>query len=142
MWSIAQLAGLACIWHGAITRRRSGRLWASVAFIGLEGGALVVGRGSCPVGPLQAEWGDPVPFFELVLPPQAAKAAIPVLAIVSCGGIAALILRRPGLVARAPIGEAQLDRRPGLVAQRAARARVEDQIGRGATAASYRARAA
>ena len=100
-WSIAQLAALACIWRGAITRRRSGRLWASVAFIVLEGGALVVGRGSCPVGPRQAEWGDPVPFFELVLPPRAAKAAIPVLAVVSLGGIATLILRRPGLVARA-----------------------------------------
>jgi len=100
-WSIAQLAGLACIWRGAITRRRSGRLWASVAFILVEGGALVVGRGSCPVGPRQAEWGDPVPFFELVLPPRAAKAAVPVLALVSLGGIATLILRRPGLVARA-----------------------------------------
>jgi hypothetical protein len=42
-----------------------------------------------------------VPFFELVLPPRAAKAAIPVLAVASLSGIAALILRRPGLVARA-----------------------------------------
>jgi len=42
-----------------------------------------------------------VPFFELVLPPRAAKAAVPVLALVSLGGIATLILRRPGLVAQA-----------------------------------------
>ena len=100
-WSIAQLAGLASIWQGALTRRRSRRLWASVAFLLVQGGALIVGRGNCPVGPLQAEWGDPVPFFELVLPPRAAKAAIPVLAVASLSGIAALILRRPGLVARA-----------------------------------------
>jgi hypothetical protein len=43
-----------------------------------------------------------VPFFELVLPPRAAKAAIPVLAVVSVAGIAALVLVRPGLVVRAP----------------------------------------
>jgi hypothetical protein len=42
-----------------------------------------------------------VPFFELVLPPRAAKAAVPVLAVVSIAGIAGLILRRPGLVSRA-----------------------------------------
>ena len=101
MWSIAQLAGLTWIWRCAAVRRRNGRLWASVAFLLVEGGALVVGRGNCPVGPRQAEWGDPVPFFELVLPPRAAKAAIPLLGVVSFGGIAALVLRRPGLVVRA-----------------------------------------
>jgi hypothetical protein len=41
-----------------------------------------------------------VPFFELVLPPRAAKAAIPILTAVSLTGIAALIFRDPGLVVR------------------------------------------
>jgi hypothetical protein len=99
-WSVAQLACLGYIWMSAFTGRRSPRLWASVAFLTAEGAALAVGRGNCPVGPMQAEWGDPVPFFELVLPPRAAKAAIPILTAVSLAGIAALILRRPGLVAR------------------------------------------
>ena len=66
-----------------MTRRRSPALWASVGFLLVEGGALVVGRGNCPVGRLQESWGDPVPFFELLLPPRAAKAAVPVLAAVS-----------------------------------------------------------
>ena len=101
-WSGAQLACLGYIWLSALTRRRSRRLWASVAFLTAEGAALAVGRGNCPVGPMQAEWGDPVPFFELVLPPRAAKAAIPILTAVSLAGIAALILRRPGVVARSP----------------------------------------
>lgn len=96
-----QLAGLAYIWRCAATRRRSGRLWAGVVLLLVEGAALVVGHGDCPIGPRQAEWGDPVPFFELVLPPRAAKAAVPVLAVVSLAGIAAVILRPPGLVARA-----------------------------------------
>ena len=100
-WSIVQLAGLAYIWSCAVIRRRNGRLWASVAFLLVEGAALVVGRGNCPVGPRQAEWGDPVPCFELVLPPRAAKTAVPLLAVVSLGGIAALVLRRPGLAWRA-----------------------------------------
>jgi hypothetical protein len=101
-WSAAQLSCLGYIWASAITGRRSPRLWASVAFLAVEGAALAVGRGNCPVGPMQAKWGDRVPFFELVLPPRAAKAAIPILTAVSLGGIAALILRRPGLVARSP----------------------------------------
>ncbi len=100
-WSVAQLGCLGYIWASALTGRRSPRLWASVGFLCVEGGALVVGGGECPVGPLQAEWGDAVPFFELILPPRAAKAAVPVLAAISLAGIAALVLRRPGLVARA-----------------------------------------
>jgi hypothetical protein len=100
-WSVAQLGCLGYIWACAASQRRTARLWASVAFLLIEGVALIVGRGNCPVGPLQAEWGDPVPFFELVLPPRAAKAAIPVLTVISLAGIVALALRRPGLVGRA-----------------------------------------
>ena len=100
-WSIAQLWCLGDVWVSAHRRRRSRRLWAGVAFLLVEGVALIVGRGDCPAGRLQSSWGDPVPFFELVLPPRAAKAAVPVLAGVSVAGVGALILRRPGLVARA-----------------------------------------
>ncbi len=96
VWSVAQLACLANIWAAALTGRRDRPLWGSVGFLLVEGGALVVGRGDCPVGPLQSQWGDPVPFFELVLPPRAAKAAVPVLALVGFAGIAALVLRPPG----------------------------------------------
>jgi hypothetical protein len=100
-WSVAQLGCLGYIWLCALTGRRSRRLWAGVAFLLAEGAALIVGRGDCPVGPLQAEWGDPMPFFELVLPPRAARAAVPILAAVSVAAIAALVLRRPGPVMRA-----------------------------------------
>ena len=100
-WSAVQLACLGYIWACVLAGRRDRRLWASVVFLCLEGAALVLGRGNCPVGPRQAEWGDPVPFFELVLPPRAAKAAVPALAVVSIAGIAALALKRPGLAARA-----------------------------------------
>ena len=100
-WSVAQLACLGRIWVSALRGHRSPAVWVGVAFIGLEGAALVVGHGSCPVAPLQQAWGDPTPFFELLLPPRAAKAAVPVLAVVSLAGIGLLVVRRPGLALHA-----------------------------------------
>jgi len=101
VWSVAQLGSLTYIVACVVQGRRDRTLWACVAFVLAEGIALIYGRGDCPVGERQAEWGDPVPFFELVLPPRAAKAAIPILAAVSLAAIAGLLVRRPGLVARA-----------------------------------------
>jgi hypothetical protein len=101
-WSVVQLACLGLIWTRVVTRRRDPALWASVSFLLVEGGALVMGRGNCPMGRLQEEWGDPVPFFELLLPPRAAKAAIPVLAVLSVAAIAGVVFRRPGVVMRSP----------------------------------------
>lgn len=94
-WSVAGLASLGYIWACAATRRRDRRLWASIAFLSIEGGGLIVGGGDCPMGPFQAQLGDPVPFFELVLPPRAAKAAVPILAGASVAGFLAVALRRP-----------------------------------------------
>jgi hypothetical protein len=38
--------------------------------------------GNCPLGPLLRRLGDETPFFELYLPPRAAKLAIPILAAI------------------------------------------------------------
>jgi hypothetical protein len=92
-WSVAGLASLGYVWFCAVTGRRDRWLGGSVAFLLLEGAALIVGRGNCPMGQAQTAWGDPVPFFELVLPPRAAKAAIPILAAASLAGLGALALR-------------------------------------------------
>jgi len=101
-WAGAQLACLGVIWARVIVRQRDPLLWASVAFVGAEGAALAVGRGDCPMGGVQEAWGDPVPFFELLLPPRAAKAAIPILAGVSLVGMAGVVFRAPGVVLRWP----------------------------------------
>ncbi len=95
IWSIFNLASLGYIWTSALGRRRGPYLYPAMAFLSVEGLALVVGRGDCPFGPFQARLGDPVPLFELVLPPRAAKAAIPVLALISVAGMAAAWLRPP-----------------------------------------------
>jgi hypothetical protein len=100
-WSAAGLASLGYIWACAATRRRDRRLWASMGFLSIEGIGLVVGGGNCPMGPFQDQLGDPVPFFELVLPPRAAKAAVPILAGASVAGFVAVALRRPPIRQRA-----------------------------------------
>lgn len=94
-WSVAQLASLGYLWRSAILRRRDRRDWLIIGLLAAEGGALVIGRGNCPMGRLQEAWGDPVPFFELLLPPRAAKAAVPILAVVSLLGIGLVLFRGP-----------------------------------------------
>jgi hypothetical protein len=76
-----------------VTRRRDRLLTVATGALLGEGVALVVGHGDCPLGPLQQRLGDPIPLFELVLPPRAAKAAVPVLTAVAVTGLAVLVLR-------------------------------------------------
>jgi hypothetical protein len=99
-WSVGGLVSLGYIWACAAMRRRDRLLAGSMAFLSIEGAGLLVGGGDCPMGPLQARLGDPVPFFELVLPPRTAKAAVPILAAASLAGFIAVALRapRPGVV--------------------------------------------
>jgi hypothetical protein len=66
-----------------------------MAFLSVEGVGLMIGGGDCPMGPFQEKLGDSVPFFELVLPPRAAKAAVPILAGASLAGFVAVALRGP-----------------------------------------------
>jgi hypothetical protein len=92
-WGVAQLAALGRVWGSALGVSRGGWFWPALGFLGLQGAGLVAGRGDCPMTPLQRRLGDPVPMFELVLPPRAAKAAVPVLAGVALAGC--LLALRP-----------------------------------------------
>lgn len=94
-FGVFNLAGLAYIWLSVALRRRDRLTYSSIALLAAEGAALVVGRGDCPFAAFQEGLGDPVPMFEWVLPPRAAKAAIPALAVVSVVGIVAVIARHP-----------------------------------------------
>lgn len=93
-WGAVSMVALGVVWRGALTGRRDRAVAASVAWLALEGVALVIGRGNCPMGPTQRRLGDPVPMFELLLPPRAAKAAVPVLAAVTLAGFVGLVLPR------------------------------------------------
>jgi hypothetical protein len=100
VWGVFGMAALGYIWQSAIRRRRDPLLAASIAFLSIEGAALLVGRGDCPFGPFQSRLGDPVPMFRLFLPPRAAKAAVPILAGVSLAGFVAVALRAPRAAVR------------------------------------------
>ena len=94
-FALVSMSSLGYVWLSAATRRRDRWLAGSIAVLLFEAVALVIGRGNCPFGPAQARLGDPVPLFQLVLPPRAAKAAIPVLAVVSVAALLATALRGP-----------------------------------------------
>jgi hypothetical protein len=93
--SVAFLVAIAYVWWCALTRRRDRRLRLAVAALVAEGTVVAANRGDCPLGPLQARVGDPVPLFELVLSPRAARRAVPTLGGVTALGVLLLVLRRP-----------------------------------------------
>jgi hypothetical protein len=93
--AVVELVGLGYVWVCAVTGRRDRLLAASVGLLSGQGAALVVGNGDCPLGPLQERCGDPTPLFRLILPPRAAKAAVPLLAAVALGGAITVAARRP-----------------------------------------------
>jgi hypothetical protein len=87
------LSSIAYIWWSALTDRRGRLLRPAVVVLAGEGALVAGNRGDCPLGGLGERIGDPVPLFELVLPPRAAKRAIPVLAGVTAAGVALLAAR-------------------------------------------------
>jgi len=90
--AVVELSSLTYLWYCALSGRRDRLLGVAVATLSVQGVALLIGRGNCPLGPLQQRLGDPGPLFELILPPRAAKAAIPVFFAVALGGLAILAL--------------------------------------------------
>ena len=95
---VFELGCLGYLWACALTRRRDRLLGATLLVLSAQAIGLAIGRGNCPLGPLQRRLGDPVPLFELVLPPRAAKAAVPVLVAATLAGVLTLLWRRPRAV--------------------------------------------
>jgi len=92
---VAFLAAIAHVWWCALTGRRDRRLRLAIIALAGEGVLVLAHRGDCPLGGLQERLGDPIPLFELVLSPKAAKLAVPVLGAIAATGIV--------LVARAEV---------------------------------------
>jgi len=104
------LLAIAYVWWCALTGRRGALLRAAVVSLVAEGVFVIANRGDCPLGGLQERLHDPIPLFELVLSPRAARRAVPVLGDRQ---------RRRNRAARAPacgrgstIGRQRLTRRP------------------------------
>jgi hypothetical protein len=88
--AIGFLASIAYVWRCALTGRRGPLLRAALAALLAEGALVAANRGDCPLGGVGERVGDPVPLFELVLPPRAARLAVPALGAVTAAGIALL----------------------------------------------------
>jgi hypothetical protein len=87
------LSAIAYVWWCAITDRRDSWLRVAMGALVAEGALVSANHGDCPLGPLQDRLHDPVPLFELVLSPAAARRAVPTLGVVASAGIALLAYR-------------------------------------------------
>lgn len=81
LWAIAYT------WWCAVTGRRDPRLRWAIGSLIAEGVAVTINHGDCPLGGWQEHVGDPVPLFELVLSPPAAKRAVPALGMIASAAI-------------------------------------------------------
>ena len=101
--AIGFLASIGYVWWCALTGRRGPLLGPAIVALVSEGALVVVNRGDCPLGPLGDRIGDPVPLFELVLSPRAARRAVPTLGALTLVGLGLLAARsRSGLAPRVP----------------------------------------
>src|SRR5215207_8616183 len=86
-----QLLAITYVWWCALTGRRGRLLRIAAASLIGEGVLVAANRGDCPLGGLQQRLGDPVPLFERVLSPRAAKRAVPTLGAITAAGLARLL---------------------------------------------------
>ena len=91
--AIEMLLAIAYVWWCALRGRRDRLLRIAAASLIGEGVVVASNHGDCPLGGLQERLGDPVPLFELVLSPRAAKRAVPTLGAITAAGLALLMVR-------------------------------------------------
>jgi hypothetical protein len=93
--AVEQLLAIAYVWWCALSGRRGRLLHMAAASLIGEGVLVSANRGDCPLGGLQERLGDPIPLFELVLSPRAAKRAVPTLGAITVAGLVLLVVRGP-----------------------------------------------
>jgi hypothetical protein len=91
--AIEMLLAIAYVWWCALIGRRDLLLRIAAATLIGEGVLVAANHEDCPLGGLQERLGDPVPLFELVLSPRAAKRAVPTLGAITAVGLALLVVR-------------------------------------------------
>jgi hypothetical protein len=94
-WAALQLVALGWTWWSVMARRRGRALTLARAFLAVQGIGLVVGRGDCPMTPVQLRLGDETPLFRLFLSPRAAERAVPALAVLAVSGVMGTLLCAP-----------------------------------------------
>jgi hypothetical protein len=91
--SLLFLLCIAAVYLGAWRGKADVVTVVALASLCVEGALVALNGGNCPLGPLFRRIGDEKPFFELFLPPRAAKLAVPILAGVSALGAILLAAR-------------------------------------------------
>jgi len=91
--AVEQLLAIAYVWWCALSGRRDRLLRIAAATLIGEGVLVAANHGDCPLGGLQERLGDPVPLFELLLSPHAAKRAVPTLGAITAVGLTLLVIR-------------------------------------------------
>jgi hypothetical protein len=91
--AVAFLSAIAYVWWCALTGRRDRRLGVAAGALVAEAAFVGANHGDCPLGPLQQRLGDPIPLFELVLSPNAARRAVPTLGLITALGLLLLVGR-------------------------------------------------
>jgi hypothetical protein len=89
------LGCLGYVYYAAISRRRSRLLAAAMVALAVEGVVVYGNGGECPLGPVHRRVGDDRTFFELFVPPQVARYAVPFLGAVAGFGMLLVVLRSP-----------------------------------------------
>ena len=87
------LSCIGVVYVSAFRSQTSPVTLAAVAALGIEGALVLLSGGDCPLGPLLRRIGDDTPLFELVLPPRAARLAVPVLGGITVLGFVLLAVR-------------------------------------------------
>ena len=91
--AVEMLLAIAYVWWCALSGRRGRLLHMAAASLVGEGVLVSANGGDCPLGGLQRRLGDPVPLFELVLSPRAAKRAVPTLGAITAAGLVLVVAR-------------------------------------------------
>ena len=91
--AVEMLLAIAYVWWCGLSGRRDRLLHVAAASLIGEGVLVAANHGDCPLGGLQERLGDPVPLFELVLSPRAAKRAVPTLGAITAAGLVLLVAR-------------------------------------------------
>jgi len=94
LFAIYFILCLIYLYYAAIFSRIDMVLFIALISLGMEGLAVfVINKGDCPLIHIQRKIGDETPFFNLILPAQYAKQAIPFFVKIAWVGIGLLALR-------------------------------------------------
>ena len=91
--SLVFLACIAAVYVAAWRGMADAVTYAALAALAVEGALVGLSGGNCPLGGLFQRFGDETPFFELLLPARAARAAVPVLGVAAVAGAVLLVVR-------------------------------------------------